>query len=442
MTPMDEPKSSRNQTSRQKKRVVVACHSWYDDLVGGAFRLASEFAIHLAEQGHEVFYVCSQPTDDSDLPERESCDGVSVLRYPLPKRRSAGITRMLTHLRETRSLVHSLHNQSPVDAISGHSPLQGLGAAQAVRRWRISTKKRQVPFVNYTVHSPFDDELLSNVGEQKPKLGQRFAATVARRIDLKNVKLADRVQTDSRYTLNRFIEKFGSDVCSNGVVAPGWVDTHRFEPWEDRRNLRRQLGKHWDTDVPLFFTLRRLQNRMGLDTLVDACAVLRDHGRGYRTLIGGGGPLKDSLQKQIDRLELNDHVFLLGRLDESILARAYAAADCFVLPTRALECFGLIVLEAFSCNTPVIGSTAAAIPELVAQQGEGWSFKPGFTSELSQRMLDFVDGTLVPERDLRELASAYDRAVVLKHWESLLLGNRGRTVPAQASTGESNAVGR
>ena len=41
------------------------------------------------------------------------------------------------------------------------------------------------------------------------------------------------------------------------------------------------------------------------------------------------------------------------------------AADFFVLPTRELEGFGLVILESMACGTPVLGTPVGAIPELI-----------------------------------------------------------------------------
>ena len=163
---------------------------------------------------------------------------------------------------------------------------------------------------------------------------------------------------------------------------------------------------------------------MGLDTLIEASRILKGRGLTFRTLIGGGGSLRDSLESQITEGGLQNDVFLLGRLSEKQLPLAYAAADCFVLPTRALECFGLIVLEAYACNTPVIASNVAAIPELAQRQGPGWMFEPGNAEHLADRMQAFIEQRLEPSIDLRAVALEYDKSKVLKEWERILFEPR------------------
>ena len=399
--------------------IVVACHAWYGDTIGGSFRLASEFAEYLAAQGHQVSYLCCAKDIGYDGPLREVIRGVDVIRYRPSARPLGGLARLRFHLRESRKLATMLNKERPVQFVSGHSPLQALGAMQALRHGTVHS--------NYTVHSPFDDELLSNSSGGRPGIAQRIASLVARRVDRRNCQLADQVQCDSRYTLSVMMQRHRRAVGDKVLVAPGWVESSRFVPAEDRLVNRAALGELWNVDCPVFFTLRRLQNRMGLETLVDACLLLAQRGLKFRTLIGGGGPLRETLQERINSAGMQQSVVLLGRLPEEQLADCYAAADCFVLPTKALECFGLIVLEAFACNTPVIASNVAAIPELAERQGREWMFEPGDVRQLADRMQAFLELRLKPSVDLRAVAMGYDKLKVLAEWERVLLEKRQAT---------------
>ena len=391
--------------------ILVACHAWYGDVLGGSFRLASEFAEHLAASGYRVTYACCAKSSDWDGPLDEIINGVRVVRYKPATSAGGRFGRLKYHLREIGKLVQRINAEARVTHLSGHSPLQALGAAKALRR--------TVDYFNYTVHSPFDDELISNCGEH-PKLPQRIGSWMAGRVDNKNCKIADRVQCDSQYTLSVMTRKHGKPVKLKGIVAPGWVDASQFSPAANRLELRKTLGPDWQTESPIFFTLRRLENRMGLETLIRASEALTKQGLQFRTLIGGGGSLMKPLQSMIDEAGLSDSIKLLGRLPEEQLAACYAAADCFVLPTKALECFGLIVLEAFACNTPVIASNVAAIPELAERQGIDWMFAPGDWSQLAGRMESMLRGKLRPTKDLRALALEYDKPKVLTAWQDLM----------------------
>src|SRR3989442_11695926 len=64
-------------------------------------------------------------------------------------------------------------------------------------------------------------------------------------------------------------------------------------------------------------------------------------------------------------LALSEHVRFLGFVPERDLPAYYGAADAFVLPTRELEGFGLVTVEALACGTPVLGTPIGATPEIL-----------------------------------------------------------------------------
>jgi glycosyltransferase involved in cell wall biosynthesis len=147
-------------------------------------------------------------------------------------------------------------------------------------------------------------------------------------------------------------------------VIPGAVDSQRFSPGE-RIAARRRLG--WPEDTPILFCVRRLVRRMGLENLLDAFAeVAREHADAI-LMIGGTGPLRDELEVRTKNLDLRDQVRFTGFIPESNLPSAYRAADLSILPSQALEGFGLTALESLACGTPVLVTPVGGLPEVVKQ---------------------------------------------------------------------------
>jgi glycosyltransferase involved in cell wall biosynthesis len=147
---------------------------------------------------------------------------------------------------------------------------------------------------------------------------------------------------------------------------------------------------------------------MGLIALVEAAGILSKAGYRFRVIIGGSGSLAQQLQSRIAELQLRDQVYLVGRIADEQLPLCYGAADCFVLPTRALECFGLIVLEAYACGVPVIATPVGAIPELVRPQGADWLCDGVEASQIAERMEAFLCGEMMIDRDrLRHVAQSF-----------------------------------
>jgi glycogen(starch) synthase len=79
-------------------------------------------------------------------------------------------------------------------------------------------------------------------------------------------------------------------------------------------------------------------------------------------------------------------VTLAGRLPQAEVDRALQAADLFVAPSR-YESFGLIFLEAMRWGTPVVGTTAGGIPEVVEHEKSGWLVPPESPDELANAIV-------------------------------------------------------
>ncbi len=160
---------------------------------------------------------------------------------------------------------------------------------------------------------------------------------------------------------------------------------------------------------------------MGVETLVEASRLLRDEGHrlsraDWWRRVAACRTWKTSFRERDSKKMFH----CSGVWTRKICPRRMPPATASYLPTRALECFGLIVLEAFAAGTPVIASRVAAIPELAACQGDEWMFAPGNAQELADRMRRFLQGDLTTRINLRETACEYDRPLVVRQWKELL----------------------
>jgi glycosyltransferase involved in cell wall biosynthesis len=103
-----------------------------------------------------------------------------------------------------------------------------------------------------------------------------------------------------------------------------------------------------------------------VDTLVEAAAALRTRVPEALVLIAGRGPLERELEARIAALGLHDHVRLLGFVPDELLPAAYRAADLTVVPTTALEGFGLTTVESLAAGTPCVVTPVGGLAEVVA----------------------------------------------------------------------------
>lgn len=141
------------------------------------------------------------------------------------------------------------------------------------------------------------------------------------------------------------------------VVPPG-IELDRFTPG-DRDEARDRLGVPREAFVAV--AARRLVSRMGLDVLLDAWRTVAAERADALLLVAGEGPDRDSLEARAAGLPVR----FLGRVDDETLVDAYRAADLSVVPSVALEGFGLVALESLACGTPVVVTNVGGLPEAV-----------------------------------------------------------------------------
>jgi glycosyltransferase involved in cell wall biosynthesis len=120
----------------------------------------------------------------------------------------------------------------------------------------------------------------------------------------------------------------------------------------------------------------RLCEKKGLDTLVDACGVLRDRGVAFELRVFGEGPLRDALTAQVARLHLEGHVVLGGSIAQEDVAREMVACHAFVMPCRRdrsgdMDGIPTVFMEAMATGRPVISCAVSGVPELVRDGDTG-----------------------------------------------------------------------
>ena len=106
-----------------------------------------------------------------------------------------------------------------------------------------------------------------------------------------------------------------------------------------------------------------------------------------KLLFVGEGPERLFVQQLVKELQLTEHVYFLGEQDylESLLS----CADLFVLPSEQ-ESFGLVALEAMSCQVPVIGTSIGGLPEVVAQGETGFLFPVGEIQQMADAAIELL----------------------------------------------------
>jgi len=147
---------------------------------------------------------------------------------------------------------------------------------------------------------------------------------------------------------------------------------------------------------PAIVAIGRLIDKKGFPDLIHACRLLKDRGQLFRCEIIGEGPLEKELRTQIDRLDLQNCVKLLGAKPQHEIAERLAAGTVFVLPSvigpdGGMDNLPTVIMEAMATGLPVISTAIGGIPEMVVEN---------------------ETGVLVPAGDAGALARAIEKVIV------------------------------
>lgn len=166
------------------------------------------------------------------------------------------------------------------------------------------------------------------------------------------------------------------------------VDTERFSPAADGRELRQRLGIA-DEEV-VFLCPRRLEKKTGVIYWIEAIPpLLARCARPMRFLIVGDYLLDNAFSARqevlhgIEKLKLGERVIFTGAIPHTEMQRYFAASDVVVLPSL-IEATSIAGLEAMAAGKPVLGTTVGGIPQIVADDATGLLVPPGDSHALSE----------------------------------------------------------
>ncbi len=238
--------------------------------------------------------------------------------------------------------------------------------------------------------------------------------------------------------------RFCPAAADRTAVVPWGVDFEGFRP-VPRREARWRLGIPQASEVVLY--VGRVVPEKGLKRLFSALAHLRDRKRLRLLVVGGDGaedPRLRLLAAQARIHGLENRVTFCGRAETEALPLFYSAADLLALPS-SYESFGLVVLEALACGTPV-AATPVGAAEFLLRDGKRGRLASGFApADLARAIADLLD-THLPSPFMAE---ALRRSIAGLDWKRTAAGVlavyrallSGRGINATAEAGKSLCCG-
>jgi len=190
------------------------------------------------------------------------------------------------------------------------------------------------------------------------------------------------VVTSHDYAASSFLAPRLAGLEHKLVAIPGGVDLGTFTPDADRAAARAHFGIAERPTVAFLARLDRAHYFKGLHVLIDALTQIPE----AALVVGGDGEWRVEYEAQA-RARLGDRARFVGDVPDAALPAFYRAADALALPSiDRTEAFGLVLLEALACGTPVVASRLPGVRTLVDDGRTGFLVDPGDALDLAAKL--------------------------------------------------------
>lgn len=193
------------------------------------------------------------------------------------------------------------------------------------------------------------------------------------------------------------------------TIIPNGIDLKKYRP------MRSQIQR----GVQTILFIGRLERRKGVNHLIDAFALLNDEN--CQLLIAGNGPDRQKLENQVKRRNLKN-VSFLGYVSEKEKIRLLREADVFCSPAIYGESFGIVLLEAMACGTPIVAANNPGYTAVMQGRGMISLVNPEDSQQFARRLaLMLYDEALAHlwRKWALQNVKQYDYPKVIDHYETL-----------------------
>lgn len=364
---------------------------------GGMSVYVRELSRWLGALGHAVdIFTCAGPP----RPDMPPATNVRLIHLPIdpPDGKAGGLDATVVPDVFAALERYRQRSQRNYDLIHSHYWLSGMVGAMAQSRW-----DRPHIAMFHTLGAVKNRSCSAENESARRIAHERWVAATA-----------DHIVVPARREMENLLADYHARRETISVLPCG-VNTDLFRPM-DRDRARADLAVPVDAEMVLY--VGRFAPLKGLTRLLAAVALLRpQHPRLQLMLVGGDGPHSaghQALIAEIDRLGLQHTVRFMGRVRQQALPPFYNAADMLALPSY-YESFGLVVLEALACGTPVVATPVGAAENLV---------KPGVNGALvggeqAADLADAMDALLTEPRRTKGMAERIRTTVAGYEWSRI-----------------------
>lgn len=356
-----------------KLRIGITCYPTY----GGSGVIATELGKELANSGHEIHFVSyALPIRLDKFHERIFFHEVEMYPYPLfqyPPYDLALAAKMAEIAKFAGLDLFHVHYALP-HAISAYLAKNML-------------EDRDVKIIT-TLHGTD----ITLVGMDKTY----FPITKF------GIHKSDGVTTVSKYLRDVTRQQVGREEVE---VIPNFVDTVFFKRLPGEDCAKHSIAPRGES------VLLHISNFRPVKRIFDVLEIFRRvvAKTPAKLMMVGDGPERSPAEKFCRDHGISQQVLFLGRQDN--VPDILSCADVLLLPSE-LESFGLVALEAMSCEVPVVATNVGGIPEVVIHGETGFLAELGDVDRMAEYSLEIIQN-----RDLRKKMAAAGRRRAVEHYD-------------------------
>ncbi|CAG0999448.1 Putative teichuronic acid biosynthesis glycosyltransferase TuaC [Methanosarcinales archaeon] len=177
------------------------------------------------------------------------------------------------------------------------------------------------------------------------------------------------------------------DVKTPVKVIPNGFNSNLFYP-RDSKECRKILKLPLDKKIIL--TVGNLLEVKGQKYLIEAMREVINHKKEIFCVIVGNGELKNRLEKQVRKSELDDYIKFAGGKLHYEIPIWMNACDVFVLPSLN-EGNPTVMFECLGCGKPFVGTKVGGVPEIIISEDYGLLAEPANSKNLAEKILKALD---------------------------------------------------
>src|SRR5947209_2861077 len=380
------------------------------------------FTRHLAVQGHDVFVATGMPNYPTGkvFPDyrgrlfvRESIDGVTVLRtasYTVPRNVSK-VAQLLSYTSFLPAVLQSAWRAGDVDVVLFTSPpifpaLPSILLAK-LRRAKLVVDLRDL----------WPDEVVAVGAAKEGSLGIRCLRLIERWM----YREADLITCTTQAFIDTVVQRAvdGNRLC----LLPNGADVELFRPMPRENEVAAEYS-FGDRLVVMYSGLLGIKH--GLETLLDAAAILRDR-KDIVFFVRGEGPRREALIRRATDMGLQNVIFGRERRLEDLpylLGRADVCLTTLLPDPYFDKIVSVKTFEYLACGKPVVGALAGEGARVLEASGGGIVVRPGDARAMASAILELHASperrAALGEAGRRHVAKYYSRSVIAARLEEML----------------------